>query len=333
MSPRLVTLTLNPALDLAAEAEAVVHTHKIRMHHEHADPGGGGVNVARVLHELGGDALALIVTGGATGRVLEEMLDEAHVPRRSVKIRGRTRVSLNVLDRGSDLEYRFVPEGPTVSEVEWQSILAAVEATGGEWLIASGSVPNGIPEDAYAQVARIAARRGRRFVLDTSGPALGAALGQGIDLVKPSLGELEHLVGRKLPDRRDQEAEAMALVRSGAARMVAVTLGADGAFLATRDGVLRRAAMDVTVHSAVGAGDAFLAGMTLALARGDSPAEALAWGTAAGAAAIACAGTARLRRADVEARYRELCSVPPSQTWAAKRTEPVMEWVAGSGDR
>src|SRR5271157_889983 len=204
MSPRLVTLTLNPALDLAAEAEAVVHTHKIRMHHEHADPGGGGVNVARVLYELGGDTLALIVTGGATGRVLQEMLDEAHVPRRSVPISGRTRVSLNVLDRGSNLEYRFVPEGPTITEAEWRAILAAIEETEGQWLIASGSIPCGAPADAYAQVAQIAARQGRRFVLDTSGDALGAALGHGIDLIKPSLGELEHLVGHKLPDGRDQ---------------------------------------------------------------------------------------------------------------------------------
>ena len=99
MSPRLITLTLNPALDLAADADAVVPTHKIRMHHEHADPGGGGVNVARVLHELGGDVLAIVAAGGASGRVLEEMLDEAGVKRRSVLIQGPTRVSLNVQDR------------------------------------------------------------------------------------------------------------------------------------------------------------------------------------------------------------------------------------------
>jgi 6-phosphofructokinase 2 len=306
MAPRLITLTLNPALDLAADAEEVVHTHKIRMHHEHADPGGGGVNVARVLHELGGDVLALIVTGGASGRVLEEMLDEAHVPRRSVVIHGRTRVSLNVLDIKHGLEYRFVPEGPTVTENEWQRILSSLVETEGEWLIASGSLPNGVPQDAYAQVARIATQRGQRFVLDTSGVALRAALGHGVDLVKPSLGELENLVGRKLADPREQEAEALALVRSGAARMVAVTLGPGGAILATQQGVVRRAAMDVPVQTAVGAGDAFLAGMTLALSRDDTPEEALAWGTAAGAAAICCAGTARLHRTDVEARYREL---------------------------
>ena len=308
MQPRLITLTLNPALDLDADAEAVVPTHKIRMHHEHADPGGGGVNVARVLHELGGDTLAILAAGGASGRVLEEMLDEAGVKRHSIVIRGRTRVSLNVQDCTSGLEYRFVPEGPTLSTEEFENCLGAVEQEPGDWLIASGSLPHGVPEDAYAQVARIAMSKGQRFVVDTSGPALVAALRQGgCELVKPSLGELEHLVGRPLKDPTQQDAEAMALVRCGASRLVAVTLGVEGALLATEDGVIRMPAMDVQMHSSVGAGDAFLAATALALARGAAPEEALAWGTAAGATAIACAGTARLRRADVEARFRQLC--------------------------
>jgi 6-phosphofructokinase 2 len=307
MEPRLVTLTLNPALDLAAEADAVVPTHKVRMHQEHADPGGGGVNVARVLHELGADVLAIVAAGGASGRVLEEMLDEAGVQRRSVPVRGQTRVSLNVQDRSSGLEYRFVPEGPTLRPAEFQACLAAVEQEPGDWLIASGSLPHGVPDDAYAQVARIAARKGQRFVVDTSGVALAAALEQGgCELVKPSLSELEHLVGRELSCPEDQDRHAMALVRRGVARMVAVTLGSEGALLATADGVIRVPAMDEPMHSSVGAGDAFLAAAALALARGASPVQALAWGTAAGATAIACAGTARLRRADVAARYRIL---------------------------
>ena len=305
--PRLITLTLNPALDIAADANEVVHTHKVRMHHEHADPGGGGVNVARVLLELGGDALAIVAVGGASGRVLEEMLDEAGLPRRSVQIKGQTRVSLNVKDNKSELEYRFVPEGPTLSAAEFQACLAAVEAAEGDWLIASGSLPHGVPVDGYAQVARIAARKGQRFVVDTSGPALAAVLAQGgCELVKPSLGELEQLVGRPLKYPDEQDREALALVSCGAARVVALTLGAEGAVMATADGVIRMPAMEEAMHSSVGAGDAFLAAAALALARGAAPVEALAWGTAAGAAAIACAGTARLGRADVEARYRRL---------------------------
>jgi 6-phosphofructokinase 2 len=308
MAPRLITLTLNPALDIAADANEVVHTHKVRMHHEHADPGGGGVNVARVLRELGGDVVTIVATGGASGRVLEEMLDDAGVPRRSVPIRGQTRVSLNVKDNKSCLEYRFVPEGPTLSADEFAACLEAVEQEPGEWLIASGSLPHGVPTHAYAQVARIAARKRQRYVLDTSGPPLAAALEEGgWELVKPSLGELEYLVGRELTDPADQEHEAMALVRRGAARNVALTLGAGGALMATPDGVIRIPAMDEPMHSSVGEGDAFLAAATLSLASGGTPMDALVWGTAAGAAAIACAGTARLRRADVVARYRTLC--------------------------
>jgi 6-phosphofructokinase 2 len=307
MKPHLITLTLTPALDLAAEANEVVPTHKIRMHQEPADPGGGGVNVARVLHELGGDVLAIVAAGGASGRVLEELLDEAGVARRSVPIRGQTRVSLNVQDRKNCLEYRFVPEGPTLSAAEFQACLAAIEQEPGDWLIASGSLPHGVPDDAYAQMARIAARKGQRFVVDTSGVALAIVLEQGgCELVKPSLGELEHLVGRELSCTDDQDRQAMALVRRGVARMVAVTLGAEGALLATEDGVIRMPAMEEAMHSSVGAGDAFLAAAVLALASGATPAKALAWGTAAGATAIACAGTARLRRADVAERYRIL---------------------------
>jgi 6-phosphofructokinase 2 len=307
MLPRLITLTLNPALDIAADADAVVPTHKVRMHHQHADPGGGGVNVARVIYELGGDVMAVLAAGGASGRVLEEMLDEAGVRRCSVQIRGQTRVSLNVLDNASQLEYRFVPEGPTLSDAEFAAFLLAAEAAEGKWVIASGSLPHGVPEDAYARLARVAAGRGQQFVLDTSGEALRLALDHGgLTLVKPSLGELEHLVGRELADPAAQDAEAMALVRRGAARLVAVTLGHQGALLATPDGVLRLPAMDVPMHSSVGAGDAFLGDATMSLARGESLADALAWGTAAGATAIACAGTARLRRADVEQRYLQL---------------------------
>ena len=153
-----------------------------------------------------------------------------------------------------------------------------------------------------------AARKGQRFVVDTSGVALAVALEQGgCELVKPSLSELEHLVGRELSCPENQDRQAMALVRRGVARMVAVTLGAEGALLATEDGVLRMSAMEEAMHSSVGAGDAFLAAAVLALASGATPANALAWGTAAGATAIACAGTARLRRAEVAERYRILC--------------------------
>jgi 6-phosphofructokinase 2 len=311
MPPRLITLTLNPALDIACSAEVVEHTRKIRTKGDHLDPGGGGINVARVLHELGGETLAVIMAGGVTGATIEELLEEAGVPRQTVPISGRTRICFNVFETSTKLEYRFVQEGPDVTDADWHRMLDALEATPGEWLIASGSLEHGMPEDIYAQVARAAKRRGQRFVLDTSGPALRAALGSGIALIKPSLGELEWLTGRALPDPREQEAEALALVRAGAARLVAVTLGEKGAFVASAQGVIRLAALPCEVQSAVGAGDSFTAGMTLALARGQVLEEALAWGVAAGTAAVVCAGTARVRRVDVETQYQRLTEAAP----------------------
>jgi 6-phosphofructokinase 2 len=302
---RIVTLTLNPAVDLACTAASVKPTHKTRTFEERFDPGGGGVNVARVVHVLGGDARALIMTGGITGRLVEELLDEAGVRWQALPIRGRTRISVNVHDRQSGLEYRFVPEGPNVEQDEWKNALDVLQAIEGEWIVASGSLPRGVPADFYAQAAAIASRRGQHFVLDTSGAALRAAIGQGIALLKMSLGEFEFLSGRELPDARSQEEELSSLLRSGAARMIAVSLGPDGAILGTNEGIHRLPAPKVGARSAVGAGDSFLAGLVLGLARGVPEKEALALGIAAGTASVTTYGTAQVRRADVEAICRK----------------------------
>jgi 6-phosphofructokinase 2 len=306
MSGRIVTLTLNPAVDLASTAESVIPTRKIRTTDEHVDAGGGGINVSRVIHALGGDTLALVLAGGPTGDWIADILSRAAVPARILPIAGRTRVSLTVYDRTLKQEFRFVPEGPSISAAELNAASGAIGGSEASWLVASGSLPHGVPDDTYASIARIAAKHGMRFVLDASGKALDAALHSGLDLIKPSLRELEHLVGRALPDAASQEAEALRLVRSGAARMVAVSLGADGALLATPDGVVRMKTLPGEVRSAVGAGDAFLASMVLALSKGASRAEALRWGIAAGSAATQSAGTARLTRASVEACYERL---------------------------
>jgi 6-phosphofructokinase 2 len=307
MPDRIVTLTLNPTVDIASDADAVRPVRKIRTRNEMFDPGGGGVNVSRVLRELGGETLAVILAGGVSGHLLEELLEEGGVPHLRIAIAGRTRMSHTVHDLGARQEYRFVPEGPEIAEAEWLAALRAVETEAGTWLVASGSLPRGVPEDLYARCAGIAARRGMRFVLDTSGAPLRAALGHGVVLTKPSRGEFEALVGRKLPTPQEQEEAALALARDGGAEMLAVTLGHEGALLATREGdALRLPALDVPALGAVGAGDSFLAAMVLALSRGEGPREAFAWGMAAGAAAVMRPGTAHPRRSDVEALRRRI---------------------------
>ena len=306
MAQRIVTLTLNPAVDLAWEAPAVHPTHKIRTTNERYDPGGGGLNVARVIHSLGGDATAILLAGGVAGHLLQDLLAEAGVPFRTIPIAGRSRMCVTIHDRSDNAEYRFVAEGPEITRTEWQSALKATQTSHADWVVASGSLPRGVPEDFYAQLARATARDGRNFVLDTSGAPLKAALGHGLTLIKPSLGEFEALLGQKLSDPRNQDAAALELVRSGAATMVVVSLGVDGALLATAKGCKRLAAPQVEALSAVGAGDSFVAGMTLSLARGLSVEDALAFGVATGASAVAHYGTANPDPAEIAALFQQI---------------------------
>ncbi len=301
MTPRILTLTLNPAVDTAFEADHVEPTHKTRTYNETHDPGGGGVNVARVLRAFEVDTCAIVLAGGVTGAFLLELLHGYDIPCRPIPIAGTTRISTTVHDRTTGLEYRFVPEGPIVRESELAAAIAALDSEPGDWIVLSGSLPRGLPTDTYARIAHRESARGRHVVLDTSGDALAAALGHGLALIKPSLRELQQLVGNRPP------AEAAAeLVRTGGAERVAVTLGAEGAIIATAAGIFQHPAVPVTARGSVGAGDSFLAAMTLAFATGSDANDALLWGLAAGAAAVSQTGTAHPSRTDVDTFYRML---------------------------
>ncbi len=305
----ITTLTLNPALDVACDAPELVPVRKIRTSHTTLDPAGGGVNVARVLHELGGDVRAVLMSGGVIGSYIEDLLRQQGIAVCGVPIAGTNRISMAVRDMSSGQEYRFLPAGPQVSLAEFAACRAAVAAEASPWLVLSGSLPPGVPVDGYAEISRDAARRGQQVVLDAAGPALRAGLGTGLALIKPSLEEFEELVGCRLPDAAAQDAAALGLVRQGAAARIAVSLGEDGAMLATADGVWRMGVLPVKAIGAVGAGDSFVAAMVLALSRGAAPREALAWGSAAGAAAVTASGTAHPPRALVETLYQQALSI------------------------
>ena len=299
--PLIATLTVNPAVDVAAQADAVRPGHKIRTFGERFDPGGGGINVAHVVHELGGRALAIVATGGVTGRYVEAMLGQSGVPTVSVPIAGATRISFTVLDRKQGGEYRFVPQGPRLEPAECAAILQAIDRLEADWLVISGSLPPGVASDFYAEVAHTAAARGIRVALDTSGPPLKASLGRNISILKPSLSEFEAIVGREARDDATRATLALELVRSGASAMIALTLGEAGAMVATAEGVRHAAAIPVSERTGVGAGDSFLAGLVLGLARGWPTDKALGLAMATAAVAVSHSGTASVCRAEVEA--------------------------------
>lgn len=300
----IATLTMNPTIDVSFDVDAIRPTHKIRGRNERHDPGGGGINVARVFVRLGGNARCFYLAGGATGEALDRLLDLHQLVRNRTKIGGQTRISTSISESTTGEQYRFVTSGPAIAPGEWAHCLEAIAETKCDYLVASGSLPEGVPPDFYARVAEAVAGRGIRLVLDSSGAALSEALSRGgFFLVKPSIGELSELVGRPFSGDRDIAAAALALVEQGRAENVAVTLGSEGALLANGAGVVRLPAIPVKALSAVGAGDSFLAAMVHALATGRELQDAFRFGLAAGAAAAITQGTDLARPEEIHRLY------------------------------
>jgi 6-phosphofructokinase 2 len=304
----IVTLTLNPAIDIETDVEQVVPLHKLRCGEPRMDPGGGGINVARVIHELGGTAAAIYTKGGSLGNLLRDLLAREGIAEHPVEIVQQTRESFTVNETSSGQQFRFVLPGPALQDSEWRQCLARVAALDPfpDYLVASGSLPQRVPTDFYARLARLLRGQGACLVLDTSGDALGEALTAGVHLIKPNLRELRSLSGQPIESEAEEEAVCRELVERGSAEIVALTLGDRGALL-TAKGVLRRAATPkVAVRSPIGAGDSFLGGMTLALARRQSQEEAFLYGMAAGTAAVMTPGTELCRREDVEELFGQI---------------------------
>ena len=298
----IVTLTLNPALDVSTSVDRVVSQHKLRCDAPRVDAGGGGVNVARTIVALGGTAIPVYTVGGLTGERYRLLLHQEGLSGVPISIGAETRESISVSARSDGEQYRFLFPGPTMTAAECSRCMDAVAGLlrPGGYLVASGSLPPGVPDDFYAEVVRLAKKHDARCAVDASGTALALAVAAGVDLVKPSLRELSELTGRELETADQQDAALRELVADGRVGAVALTLGAEGAALATRDGVVRAPAFAVAERSTVGAGDAFVAAFVLRTMQGRSPAEALMAGLAAGAGAAAAPGTTAPHRELVE---------------------------------
>ena len=308
--PVICTLTLNPALDIATATERVTATHKLRCSTARYDPGGGGINVARVIFELGGNATAVYTAGGPVGHSLQQLLDAAGIPQVVIPIRGETRVNITVDERVSNDQFRFVFPGPELSPEEEERCIEAVANLdpSPRFLVASGSLPLGVPADFYARVARLAKSLGAKYFLDTSGDALREAGHEGIYLVKPNLRELAEFAGRELATRSDQIDAGRKLIAEGRAEVVVLSLGAEGALLVTADLAEHFPALQVPIRSAVGAGDSMLGGIVHSLAQGNNIRDAVRYGIAAGGAALMTVGAQLNRREDSERLYAAMLS-------------------------
>ena len=313
--PAIVTLTMNPAIDVSASVDYVTPDHKLRCEAPTYEPGGGGINVARAIRKLGGDALALFPGGGPAGALLCSLLDAEGVRHRTAPIAGWTRENVNIDERVTRRQFRFVMPGPTLDEREWQSILDQLGALDPvpRYLVVSGSLPPGVPADFYARLARIARPRGVALVLDASGEPLRRAMAEGVDVLKPSLREFEELTGEEGCEEARLPVLARRLIDDRRCDVLILSLGARGVFWMSASERGRLVAPAVPVKSTVGAGDSMVAGIVLSLARGRTLGEAIRFGVAAGAASVMNPGTQLCRAEDVERLYAEVGVAPSTR--------------------
>lgn len=307
----IITITLNPALDKSTHVHQVLPEKKLRCEAPVYEPGGGGINVSRAIKKLGGKSCTWFLEGGPAGQKLCELLKEEGVDYWTVKTRNWSRENLMVMEDSTGNQYRFGMPGPETDESEWKRILERLElvkeAEMPKYVVASGSLPPGVPDDFYLQLAELANQRGFRLIVDTSGNALLKAAGEGVYLLKPNLGELAALANKDKISALEQEEIAMQVLHEGKCQVLVVSLGPRGAMLASKEsGISYVVPPTVPQKSAVGAGDSMVAGMVMSLVKGCSLEEVVRYGVAAGTAATMTAGSELCRKEDTEEIFKWL---------------------------
>jgi 6-phosphofructokinase 2 len=301
---KIATLTLNPALDKSTSVDRVVPEHKLRCAPLQTDAGGGGINVSKGLRLLDTASTAVLPAGGETGLHLERLLTAAGIDVSIHAVPGETRENFSVMDTGASQQYRFNMPGPELREADADACLQRLRDARPELLVASGSLPPGLPETYYAKVTALARDIGARCIIDTSGRPLQAAAAEGLYLLKPNLAELATLVGAEHLEMNEVDDAALRLIHEGRCEVVVVSLGAQGALLVTRDGFEHVPAPTVKKKTTVGAGDSMVAGMVWALSQQYSLGDMVRFGVACGTAATLNTGTELFDRPEAERLYQ-----------------------------
>ena len=296
----IITITANPCIDISTHVPKLIPEKKLHCTTMKKEPGGGGINVSRVIKRLGGNTKAIYLAGGYTGDYFTKMLHAEWVDTLVIEIENHTRENFVVAEGDTNLQYRFGMPGPYVKENEWMKCLDELSSLYAmEYIVASGSLTTGIPTDFFARVAAIANQKRARVVLDTSGEALVAALDEGVYMIKPNLGELAFIAGVDELDNTTAIEAARWVIAKKRCEIVVVSMGARGALLVTAKKAEHVTAPAVKIKSTVGAGDSMVAGIVLALSENKTTKEALQYGVACGTAATMNEGTALCNEADV----------------------------------
>jgi 6-phosphofructokinase 2 len=307
---RIATLTVNPSVDVSTTVEQVIPDRKLRCERPRREPGGGGVNVSRAISRLGGRSEVIYLAGGPTGEMLHDLLVGEDLDLRHIRSTGWTRENLHVMEERSGQQFRFGMPGPKVTEAEWRACLDYLRGLDPvpHYLVASGSLAPGVPDDFYRTVAQIGRDIGSRVIVDTSGAALRGMRGGEAYLIKPNVHELRELAGRELEDEEEQVRAAQRAIEEGVCEVVALSLERGGTFVITADSVRHVRAPTVPIRSRVGAGDSMVGGIVLGLARDLELMDAIRFGVAAASSAVMTEGTELCRRDDTERLFERMMS-------------------------
>ncbi len=304
----IVTVTLSPVVDKSTKVDKIEPDQKLACDEPLFEPGGGGINVSRGLKRLNVNSIAVFPSGGLTGQLLQDLLKAEHINQVPILTEKMTRENFIVVNREVHEEYRFGMPAVELLPKEEREILSTIKklVPKPKFMVVSGSMPPGASDDFIAKLARVCKEDDIKLIVDTSGEALANAVNEGIYLLKPNQKELSKLTGIDVKDKQSVEAAAQQIIDKGKCQVVVVSLGPDGAYVASRGYSEHIPAPEIEKRSTVGAGDSMVAGMVYALDKGWELKDVVRMGIACGSAATMNAGPELFRKADAESLFEKL---------------------------
>lgn len=299
----ILTVTLNPCIDKSSRVEKFKPESKLRCAEVVNEPGGGGINVSKALQKLEATSVALFPAGGHNGNMLCSLLQEEEIQFHAVDTKVETRENWIVLETSTNNQYRFTFPGREVVEDTVKTLVDQIRSFAPSYVVASGSLPPGLPDYFYGLIVKNAAAVGAKCIVDTSGPALQALKGKHAFLIKPNIGELCKMLNVDWLDKEEVPDAAQQAIRDGFSEIMVVSMGHLGAWLISSDKRYFVEAPPVEKKSTVGAGDSMVAGITYSLQKGKTLKEAIQFGVACGSAATMNDGTQLFKKADAERLY------------------------------
>lgn len=300
MGGKVIAVALNPSIDKTIQIQELLQYALNRVTQSEADPGGKGINVARVLHNFQTEVSVTGFVAGKTGRRLLAFLQQKQIPEDFLEINGETRTNLKVFDQKAKKTTEFNEVGCPITRENLKAFKEKFQSLcqGAGIVVLSGSLPPGVPDNIYAELISIAKAQGARTILDADGKALQEGL-KGIPYaIKPNIHELADLVGRNLHTPQEVLEAARELISSGIS-LVIVSMGADGAVVADAQEAYRVHSWDIPVQSATGAGDSMVGSLAYALLQNASLQDIARLTTAAGTITASKPGTQLCEQAEV----------------------------------